>query len=531
MAQKQKNRLGFSLMNLSANWLNQLVVILFRFVNRAVFVRVLSKEYLGLSGLFSDVLMLLSLAELGVGAAISYHLYKPLADNNQAAVCRLMNLFRRIYVGIGVFVFLAGAALTPFLPFLIKEMPDIPHLSLIYLLFVADSAASYFFAYKSLLLTADQHSYLVTAVGIITNILTTIAQVALLLTTGSYIGYLLLKIAMTLANNLLVSVITDRRYPYLRQNRREQPEKAEIKEIIRYTRAMMLHKVGSVAVNSTDNVIISKFVGLAVGGAYSNYVLLSTCLNKIVGEVFNAVGASIGSMGVTEPLDRQKKIFDRLFLLDFWGYSFAACGLVCVATPLVSICFGAQYEMAAAVPTLLAISFYFTGMRKTVQTFNSSLGLLRHNRYAPLFEAAINLIVSIVLAQKIGLPGVIIGTIVSTLLVPIWIEPLVLYRFHFRQNAAGYLLRLIGLTVLAAAECVLCWKLCSLVQVNLFIEVLYRIAVCVVICNGIHVIVFHHTDAMHFYVDLLKRLTKCLKKDKYGAVYEDIPGSNSDEED
>lgn len=166
----QKNRLGFSVMNLSANWLNQLVVILFRFVNRAVFVRVLSKEYLGLSGLFSDVLMLLSLAELGVGAAISYHLYKPLANKDQAAVCRLMNLFRRIYVGIGGFVFFAGAALTPFLPFLIKEMPDIPHLSFIYLLFVADSAASYFFSYKSTLLGADQHGYFVTFSNICTNI-------------------------------------------------------------------------------------------------------------------------------------------------------------------------------------------------------------------------------------------------------------------------------------------------------------------------------------------------------------------------
>lgn len=502
----KKNRLGFSLMNLSANWLNQLVVILFRFANRAVFVRILSKEYLGLSGLFSDVLMLLSLAELGVGAAISYHLYKPLADKDQAAVCRLMNLFRKIYIGIGIFVFFAGAALTPFLPVLIKEMPDIPHLSLIYLLFVADSSASYFFSYKSILLSADQRSYFVTLANICTNILTTLLQIAVLLTTGSYIGYLLLKIMMTLANNLLVSAITDRRYPYLRKNRRDLPKKTEIQEIIRYTRAMMLHKVGSVAVNSTDNIIISKFVGLAIGGAYSNYVMLSTCLNKIVGEVFNAVGASVGSMGATEPIDRQKKIFERLFLLDFWGYSFAACGLVCVATPLVAICFGEQYEMATAVPTLLAISFYFTGMRKTVQTFNSSLGLLRHNRYAPLFEAAINLIVSIALAQKIGLPGVIIGTIVSTLLVPLWIEPLVLYRFHFHQNTAIYIMRLVGLTTFAAVQCMICWKLCNLLQGSLWEVVLYRIAICIVVCNSANAIVFSRTEAMQFYGNLLKRI-------------------------
>lgn len=507
-------RLQYSIRNIGASWLNQLFIIIFRFLNRMVFVRVLSSEYLGLSGLFSDVLALLSLAELGAGAAISYHLYKPLAEKDEQAIVRLMNLFRKVYTAIGVFVFVVGAALTPFLPYLIKEMPDIPHLSVIYLLFVADSAFSYFWAYKSTLLGADQHGYLVTLISICTNAVTTGLQIATLLLTGNYILYLALKIAMTVCNNFAVSAITDRRYPYLRQNRKLMPDKAEIRQVIRYTRAMMLHKVGSVAVNSTDNLIISKFVGLAIGGAYSNYVLLTTCLHKIVGEVFNAVGAGVGSMGATDPLDKQQRVFERLFFLNFWGYSYAACGMVCVSTPLVALCFGETYQMDFAVPVLLSISFYLTGMRKTVQTFNSSLGLLRHNRYMPVAEAALNLIASIWLAQRIGLPGVILGTIISIVALPIWLDPYVLFHFHFQKSSRAYIGRLCRLTALAAAECAVCWFICVQVQGALLVQVLWRLLVCTVVCNMCNILLFRKTEAFSFYCALLGRFVQRLRPGK-----------------
>ena len=509
---KPTNRLKYSVLNLSASWLNQLAVIVFRFANRMVFVRVLAKEYLGLSGLFSDVLALLSLAELGVGAAISYHLFKPLAEKDEEQIAALMNLFRRVYTVIGVFVFAAGAALTPFLPFFIKEIPNIPHLSLIYLLFVLNSAVTYFFSYKGVLLDADQHGFIGTVIGTCTNCVATIVQIALLLLTGNYVCYLITTVVFTLIGNFIMSAVADRRYPFLKNCRKVLPTREKIREVMQYIRAMMLHKVGGVAVNSTDNVIISKFIGLAVGGMYSNYVLLSTCLHKIVGQVFSAVGASVGSLGATEPVERQKTVFSRLLLLDFWGYSYAACGLVCVATPLILLCFGSQYEMPNAIPVLLSVSFYLTGMRKTVQTFNSSIGLLRHNRYAPLVEAAINLIVSVWLAQTIGLAGVIIGTIISTVCVPLWVEPLVLYRVQFQQSVLPYLLRLTGSTLLAAAECWLSWQLCALVQGPLLAEVLYRIAVCTVVCNGVNFLVYGRTDEFHFYLGLLRSLRNRLHK-------------------
>lgn len=501
-------RLKYSVMNISAKWLNQIAIIVIRFANRAVFVRVLSQEYLGLSGLFAEVLALLSLAELGVGSAIAYHLYRPIAEQDEEKVAALMNLFRKVYNVIGVFVFAAGAALTPFLPYLIKEMPDIPHLSLIYLMFVLNSAVSYFFAYKTVLLNADQHGYIGQMVGIACNVVATVLQIVVLLATGNYILYLLITILYTLSFNMILSAMVDRRYPFLRTSRKVMPEKAEIKTIVQYTRVTMMQKLGYMMINSTDNLIISKFIGLAVGGMYSNYVLLSTCLNKIVGEMFNALTESVGNLGVSSTLEKQESIFNRMLFLNFWSYAYASTGLVCVSTPLVMLCFGRDFEMSSIIPMLIGVSFFCTGMHKTPGVFVASFGLLRHNRYAPLCEAAINLAVSIFLAQRIGLAGVIIGTIVSACCVSLWVEPMVLYHSHFHKRFAPYLFRLLGMMVLWVIECAISSYLCMLVQGPLFWQVVYRVVICTVVCNGVHFLLFAKTDAFQFYVGLLRNLWK-----------------------
>lgn len=503
---ERSSRLGNSLRNLTASWLNQAAVIGLGFVGRMVFVRFLSQEYLGLSGLFGDILSMLSLAELGVGTAITFQLYKPLATGEEDKVRRLMNFYRRIYTAIGVFILLAGLALSPFLSFFIKDMPDIPHLKLIFMLMVANSASTYFFSYKTSLLNADQKSYLPQLSLLGGSVATCVGQIAVLALTRNYLLYLTVQIVCSLGANAFISRVADRHYPFLRTDRKVLPTGEEVRGVVKYAGAAMLHKIGALVVFSTDNIIISKFQGLLSVASYSNYQLLSKGLASILQQVFRSMTASVGNLGALEEGEHQYAVFRRLLIFNHWCYSFAACGLFCVATPLVELCFGEVYAMEQSVVALLTVSFYLTGMRRTAQTFNDGCGLLYHNRYAPIIEGLINLGASVALVYVMGVEGVILGTILSTLLVPFWVEPVVTFRFQFRRSPAPYFARQGGFFLLTAGECALSWGLCALFQGPVWLQVVVRVVICTGVPNLVNLLVFWFTKDFAYYRALAARL-------------------------
>lgn len=253
MAEGRKER---TVKNLMFAWLNQMVMLLMNIVVRAIFVRVLSKEYLGLSGLFSNIILLLSLTELGVGTAIVYSLYEPLAYKQEDKIYSLMWFYQRVYIAIGIVILAVGTALTPFLHLFIQEMPDIPEIKQIYFLFVLNAASSYFFSYKSSLISADQKDYVVKQVKLIATLAMYLCQISVLYTTKNYILFLWIQIAATVAQNLSCMWIADRMYPFLREKRPSKLSGEMLKEISKNTRAMMYHKLGEVVLSSTDNLVI-----------------------------------------------------------------------------------------------------------------------------------------------------------------------------------------------------------------------------------------------------------------------------------
>lgn len=498
------SRTDNSLRNLKTAVLFKLAAIVVNFIARKIFVVVLTKEYLGLDGTFANILTMLSLAELGVGTAITYSMYKPLAEGDRELILSLMTLYRKFYTVIGITVGVLGAALTPFLQYIIRDIPDIPHIRLIYLMFVLDSSISYFLVYKQSLISADQKQHIVTSYQYKTSMAVTAAQCAALLLTEDYILYLALKLCATFVCNALLARKADRLYPYLKQ-KTVQPLPAPVRQdISKNIRAMIAHKLGSVVVFGTDNVLIAYFVGAVSVGLYSNYLLITQSLKSAYSMIFRAMTASIGNLCAAEDTAHAQAVFWRVDLLTRWIYGFSAVCLVVLFNPFISLWLGADYLFSMPIMLLIVLSFYMTGMRQSVLTFREAMGLYWYDRHKPLFESAINLAVSILLAKPFGIVGIFIGTVVSTLSTCTWIEPYVLFRHGFGAPVGKYFVRYALNTLLTAFAGAATWCICALLPQTGFGSFIIKVLLCCVIPNLFFLFVYGKTSEFRYFLTLGK---------------------------
>lgn len=415
------------------------LVLFLSFINRSVFVKHLSSEYLGLNGLFSNLLGFLALAELGVGSAINYALYRPLSKNDTDTVKAIMGLYKKFYVAIGTFILIAGLALTPFLSYLIKDVPDnIPYLALYYMLYVLNSAVSYFYTYKRSLIICDQKEYISYTTTTIQRIVTTILQILILVLSNNYTLYLIASIVCTVGENILISSIANRLYPFLKERKKSEIDKDIQKSIYSNIFALMIHKIGAAVVFSTDNIIISKFVGLHAVGLYSNYTLVVTSINNILGKAFNSITASAGNLIVESNPSHTKDVLYNILFANMWVYGFCSTCLLTLLEPFIGLWLGSDFLLSKDILFVVILNFYITGMRKTIWVFKDAGGIYKQDRIKPIIEALLNVVFSIPLAIKIGVAGVLIGTILSTILFPFWYEARAFFKAQFRTGIREY---------------------------------------------------------------------------------------------
>jgi O-antigen/teichoic acid export membrane protein len=371
-----------SLINLTAAMVGQLVAVPIGFVARLVFIRILGAEYLGINGLFNSILTMLSLVELGIGPAIVFSLYKPLAEIDTKKVQAIMQLYKKAYAIIGTGIVVLGIGMTPFLSYLIKDVPDVNNIEIIFLLFVGNSAISYFYAYKQNLIIADQRRYIVTIYRYAFFSFLNLMQIAFLYATKNYIFFLIVQIALPCAKSH-VAKTADKLYPFLRQKTAERMDDETVREIKKNTGAMVSHKVGEIVTNSTDNIVISAMVGTIWVGLYSNYVLITIALNGIMGQFFSAITASIGNLGATSNKERLLVVFRRVQFATFWIFGFSAICLFYLFNPFIAVWIGKVYLLSMDTVLLLAVLVYVQGMRRAVLTFREALGLYWYDRYNP----------------------------------------------------------------------------------------------------------------------------------------------------
>lgn len=482
--------------------------LLLQFVNRTLFIRLLTSEYLGLNGLFANILSFLSLAELGVGNAINYALYKPLQICDKEKIKSIMYLYKRLYCMIGCVILILGGCLTPFLPYLIADMPqDMPHIYWYYLLYVTNSGISYFFAYKRSIIVCDQKEYIVSAVRIIFNIVLTVLQITVLIISRSYMFYLIMAIVVTVVENLTVSAIANSIYPYLTNKnvlRLSTYEKSEIKKNVI---AMLFHKIGGVIVFSTDNIIISKFVGLIVVGTYSNYTLITNALNSILGRMLNATIAGVGNLALSESKRHVEEVFDKLLFANFWLRGFCAVSLLCLLQPFITLWLGESYLLTEISMLIIAINFYINGMRNVVGLFKDATGVFWHDRYKPLIESALNILFSIPLAIQYGVAGVLLGTLASTLVMPFWYEGYVLYKYLFGKSVRRYIVKHIQYAICVILAGTICYFLCNCVNNTEIVAFLIRCLICLIVPNVFFLMLFRKTEEYGYFLNIFHKRT------------------------
>ena len=481
-------------MNTTVALITQALAILMGFFTRVVFTRMLSRGYVGINGLFTDILNILSLSELGVGTAITYALYGPIARKDIKKQQILMRMFRTFYRVTAMFVLLAGLCLIPFLDVLMKDRPDVDHLVLIYLLYLLNSVVSYLLIYKKTLIDAHQMKYITVLYHNGFLIFQDICQMILLITTKNFILFLIVAVICTITGNICMSHKADQLFPYLKETCYEKLPKNEMHEIIKNVKAMLMHKFGYVAVSNTDNLLISSFVGVITAGIYSNYYLVIGSVKQILEQVVQGVAASVGNLGVLENTKKVETVFYQMFFIGYWMAGIAGICLWELLNPFVELAFGKQYLFAENIVLILCINFFIDQTRRSILTFKESMGLFWYDRYKAVAEALLNLVISIVLALYFGVAGVFMGTLCSTVLTSVWVEPYIIYKHYFEKPARYFFLRYTGYLIAMAVIWAITRFLCHLWSGNVFLVLIYRGCVCVSVPNILLWIIYHKTE-------------------------------------
>ena len=436
---KSINRTKATMLNTSFASVAQLVQLIFQFVSRTIFIHMLGVQLIGLNSLFTNILSYLNFAELGIGSAITFSLYKPLAENKWQQVSAIMRLFKRLYEIIAIVVLVGGILTTAFIPKLIKGgIEELPvNVYIAFILALLNTVVSYLVTYKRTLLIADQRGYLNTLNSVGYNVAGQIFQIISLLVWKNFYIYLIIQAASMLISNLRVSKVVDRVYPLLEINTPIRVDKTVLVTLKQNISGMISSKLGGIIVNGTDNILLSMFVGLTQVGLYSNYAMITSGLTQVFNQFVSAVASSIGNLGATSKRrTKVKQIFYQYFVVSSSLALMITVGFASFSTAFVSIWLGKSVVYSALPLFVITLNFYLQSLRQSLITYTASYGLFWYARWKPIFESAINFGCSLWLVKytSLGVSGVLIGTIISNLIVNVVWESIIVTRHAVNES-------------------------------------------------------------------------------------------------
>ncbi len=482
--------------NIGFGYIGNIVTQLLGFILRTIFVAHLGDTLGGINDLYTGILSVLSLAELGVGTALNYSLYGPVARKDYEKIKSYMLLYKKAYRVIGLVIAVIGLAISPFLPYLVKQPGGVTvrDLTLYYFIFLFNTVSSYFVAYKYSLVNAEQNNYIQTNINTITKMITVTIQILVILTTENFYLYLLTAAFVELAQKIFVSVYLNKRYPYLKDKNVSRLSKEETGEVVKKTKALVFHKVGDVARLQTDSMIISAFISVQQVWYVGNYNMILTSVSNFVNIIFNSVLSSFGNLIATESREKQYSVFKVYRFFACWIYGFSAVGFFVLLTPFIIIWQGEGSVLAVSVVASILIDYYLKGDRIVLSNFKTAAGVFEQDKYLALIQGAVNLVISIVLVQKIGLVGIYIGTIVSGLIANIT-KPFIIYKVCFDKEVKSYFVdSLKYLTVLAMVLAILeGLKKVIMPRVTILSFAVMFVVICVVF-NGVFLLLFGGTQ-------------------------------------
>ena len=484
-----------------------------QFVCRKVFISTLGNDYLSFDGLFTNILSMLSLAELGFGEAIIFCLYKPLAVNDEHQIKALIDYYARVYRIVAAVILALGFAVIPLFPYIMKNPPQVPEsIYLIYLLFLLNTVISYLWVYKQSILIADQKNYVVYNVKLIVSIVTMLGQTVFLLLTHNYIVYLLLAIATTFLTNLYVSRVADKHYPYLKNREKTRLDIETRKTININVRSLMIYKIGTLLVTGVDNLMISSLIGVSLVGIYSNYTLVVNKASNILRSVVSATTGSVGNLNATESKAHNESIGRVMLFVTFWIFGFASVGMFILINPFIVFLAGEEYLLDTWAVLFVVLDFYLLGANSPMNVFRNAMGLYRYGKFRPMICAAANLVVSLALVKPLGIMGIVLGTFAARFGVTSWYEAVVVYKYGLQMSVRKYLMRFNTYLAVLIGLFGICYVLCLPFAAFTLFNFVIKTAIVSVVSNLSLFVLFRKTEEFGYMKQMISRVTGKLIK-------------------
>ena len=450
-----------SILNVTVSVSFKVVITIFAIVVKRYLVMFCGNDVNGLNALYISIIGFLSVAELGVGSAITFCMYKPIVDGDSNQVSALYFLFKKLYLIIGAVIFLAGVGITPFLKYFAKDYAGIDqNLYLTFILMLISIVLSYLFSSKTSLINAYKNNYITTSIDSGGILLQYILQIVVLFTTKSFVAYLVCRIVAVLAQWITTEIIVQKKYsPILKNKQKLNSENKSL--VIRSIKAMFMHRLGYIFVVTIDSVVISSFLGVTVLGNYSNYNTILVSMTGILKLVFSSLTSVIGHFFVKETKENVKKYFEAFYTLNFIIGVVFFLGYYAVIDSLISIIFFEQHIIAKSISFAIAFNGFVQFMREGAMTFRNATGTFYNDRWKPLFEGVSNIVLSVVFVKMFGIVGVLVGTIITNLLITHIVEPYVLYKHAFltspiKYYVKNYLLISVFFIVLVVSDFCMC---------------------------------------------------------------------------
>lgn len=484
-------RSKFAKINIIWGVVSQAIIMILNFISRSFFIYTLGKEYLGLNGLFANILTVLSLSELGFGTAIIYNLYKPLSEEDYDQTSVLMKFYKKVYFVIGMVINLTGLALLPFLQYIVKFESNVDiNYKLVFIFFLIDTSTTYFFkAYKRSLLEADQKSYILKKYDTIFKSLITIVQIMILLITHNFYSYLMVGIVGKIILNIALSVKVDKEYPLLNEHIEKTLSKRDKKNLFKNVYSLSLYKASTVAVNSTDNIIISSFISTTVVGIYSNYSMVISTINTFLGVIFLPLVASVGNLNVTSDDSRKRDIFDIIYFTTFWLYGICFVCLYFLLNDFIKIWVGGEFILDNLTVLVICTSFLIKGMENPTYIYRMGCGAFNQAKYRPVISAVLNILFSILFVKSLGIAGIFIGTILSRMLTYFIFDPIIVFRDILKLKPVQYYLKYIWYIIVIIIGTMITGYFLQVISFNGIGGFILKGVLCFIIVNIVFIIV------------------------------------------
>lgn len=505
------SRTSNAIKNSGAGIINKFVHILCKFILRTVFLKLLGDEYTGISGLFTDILGVLNLMELGLDVSVVYALYSPVAHNDQRKISALLNFYKKAFTYIGVGIICAGVLCIPFLDYIVKDVPNIKEdIRVIFLMYLLTSASSYFLIYRTMLLKAKQRSRIVSKVQLITEAVVSVISVVLLLLFREFFLYLVVNLVATWGKNIYLFRLVTKMYPesFEKNDAVLMPE--EKKKLIRDIACLTVYTMSGVVINSTDSIFISAFVGTAEVALVGNFTLLIRSVKSIAEHINASLKASVGNLAATENSEKQELVFNKILFIFFWAVCVTTTCLFALLNPFVGdIWLGQAYKIPISILAVLVVNYFISIMVLPVESFRTSNGLFVQGWMRPAIMAVLNIALDFLMGIKWGIFGIFLATTISRLVTQVWFDPYLIYREVFRKSSFPFFKKYVVYACVTAISCIVTAFAVSCIEIPINIICFFvKAIIAVIVPNVLIVVLFHRCKEFSYVGSFFKRIKR-----------------------